>query len=471
MKKTAIKIVKIVLLILCLFLVSAILVNLILPAFHKKPDASYEETLSALYSETEGSSKERIRSIDENEEALLWRLRMIASAKESVILTTFDLRPDESGTDVMAALYQAAESGVQVKVLLDGIYEPVYLSGSDTFHALCAHENVEVRFYNPISLKYIYRVNYRMHDKYLIIDDKMYLLGGRNTNDIFLGNYQEGINIDREILVYEEEPGMGTSFQQLMAYFETVWKDPCVQRKTVRMKQATAAQIYSAFEERYKQLLDRYSGAAEYAEWQEDTYPANQIVLLSNPVHAGNKSPQLLSAIQELCKDSNDIVIQTPYVICDSYMYSVLAQMEETAEVRILLNAVERGSNPWGCTDYLNNRDKILAAGADVYEVMNEHALHTKTILIDDHISVVGSYNFDMRSTYLDTELMLVIDSEELNQYFRDMAETYIDKSKEVLSDGSQSEGVYYEAAELPAKKQFIYQILRVLIRPFRHLL
>lgn len=37
-------------------------------------------------------------------------------------------------------------------------------------------------------------------------------------------------------------------------------------------------------------------------------------------------------------------------------------------------------------------------------------SLHTKTILVDDHISMIGSYNLDLRSTYLDTELMLVID-------------------------------------------------------------
>ncbi|MFQ9395871.1 MAG: hypothetical protein ACLR2E_19885 [Lachnospiraceae bacterium] len=48
-----------------------------------------------------------------------------------------------------------------------------------------------------------------MHDKYLIIDDTMYLLGGRNSNDIFLGDRKTGINADREIFVYEPEKGNG----------------------------------------------------------------------------------------------------------------------------------------------------------------------------------------------------------------------------------------------------------------------
>ena len=35
---------------------------------------------------------------------------------------------------------------------------------------------------------------------------------------------------------------------------------------------------------------------------------------------------------------------------------------------------------------------------------------------IDDRLAIVGSFNMDMRSTYLDTELMLVIDSPEVTQ-------------------------------------------------------
>ena len=39
-----------------------------------------------------------------------------------------------------------------------------------------------------------------------------------------------------------------------------------------------------------------------------------------------------------------------------------------------------------------------------------------QAVLINVSLSVIGSYNLDMRSTYLDTELMLVIDSEKLSQ-------------------------------------------------------
>ena len=140
-------------------------------------------------------------------------------------------------------------------------------------------------------------------------------------------------------------------------------------------------------------------------------------------------------------------------------------------KLQIVLNAVEKGSNLWGCTDYLNQKKKILKTGADVYELMNEHAVHTKAVLIDDRLSVVGSYNLDMRSTYLDTELMLVIDSQELNGQIQDTENIYMKKSKEVLSSGQETEGSLYEKKILSRKKKLFYGVLRVIIRPLRQLL
>ena len=68
----------------------------------------------------------------------MWRLRMIGAAKKSIVLATFDLRADESGTDLLAALDQAAKRGVEIKLLIDGIYQQLFLNGSKDFQALAA---------------------------------------------------------------------------------------------------------------------------------------------------------------------------------------------------------------------------------------------------------------------------------------------------------------------------------------------
>ena len=99
------------------------------------------------------------------------------------------MRADENGTKLLAALNHAASKGIKIQLLIDGIYQQLFLAKSRDFQALASWENVEVRVYNPVTPAHLLKVNYRMHDKYLIIDEKMYLLGGRNSNDIFLGDH------------------------------------------------------------------------------------------------------------------------------------------------------------------------------------------------------------------------------------------------------------------------------------------
>ncbi len=126
--------------------------------------SQYEARLS------EDASQERVRSIEDTDSALLWRLQLIESAEREVIFSTFDLRADGSGQDLMAALYGAAQRGVRVRVIVDGLNGFLHLQNSGVLRALAAEENVEVRFYDPIDLLRPWKLNYRLHDKYLIAD-------------------------------------------------------------------------------------------------------------------------------------------------------------------------------------------------------------------------------------------------------------------------------------------------------------
>lgn len=448
------------------------LVNVFAPLYCRKPDEKFAETLKQTEFTSDTPGGERIRCIDDNEEALLWRLRMIGAAKKSIVLATFDLRADESGTDLLAALNHAAEKGVEIKLLIDGIYQQLFLNGSKEFQALAACENVTVGVYNPVSPVGLFKLNYRMHDKYVIVDDEMYLLGGRNSNDIFLGDYTTDINVDRDVLVCDTAKGKGESLQELEAYFQQIWNENCVQVKGGTQGNLSKYENqYQSLEERYAALTEKYTDIETYNSWEKDTTPANKITLLNNGTQAGPKTPLVLQAIRYLSQEADTVTIQTPYVICDSYMYDTLSEMSSHAQVKIILNAVEKGSNPWGCTDYLNQKKKILKTGVNVYELMNDVPVHTKAVLIDDRLSIVGSYNLDMRSTYLDTELMLVIDSKELNQQIQSTENIYMEKSKEVLSNGQETEGAQYETKVLNWQKKLFYGVLRIIIRPLRQLL
>ena len=153
-------------------------------------------------------------------------------------------------------------------------------------------------------------------------------------------------------------------------------------------------------------------------------------------------------------------------------MYADLTALcKKTDLVEIITNDVASGANPWGCTDYLNQKKKIWATGVRVYEYLGEHSSHSKAVLIDDRMSIVGSYNMDMRSTYQDTELMLAVDSPELNAVIRKEAEVNKTYSRYMTPEGTYINGENYVPREMSAGKKIFYGVLRVLIMPFRRFL
>lgn len=107
-------------------------------------------------------------------------------------------------------------------------------------------------------------------------------------------------------------------------------------------------------------------------------------------------------------------------------MYDGLEEVCNSVEnVSLMTNSIGNNGNPFGSADYYVNKNKILGTGIDVWEYEGGYSYHGKSVLIDDNISVIGSFNLDMRSAYLDTELMLVIDSEDINRKLSESMESY----------------------------------------------
>lgn len=426
----------------------------------------------AIQSMTE-STGERICVIDDNSDALYWRLNLIDSAKEEIIFSTFDFRDDNSGQDMMAALYHAADRGVHIRILIDGVIGKMKLWNSDNFKALIAHENVEGKFYNPAKLTALWRINYRLHDKYLLIDDTAYILGGRNTNDLFLGNYSEEFNIDRDVFVFRDTPDSNSSVMAVREYFEEVWalnENQALAYNADRKKIKSSADFLT---EHWESLREELGCLFADIDWYAETIPTEGISFLTNGAEPYNKNAYLWNTLFALMLSGDEsIMVQTPYIICDKSMYSALeAVCRSVDSVTIITNAAESGANPWGCSDYLNQKNTILNTGVTIHEWSGRQSIHTKTILIDDQISIIGSFNLDARSTYLDTEIMLVIRSSDLNAELRSQIKEMESESKRLYPDGTEILGACYVPAEMSFGKSLLYFAMHILIRPFRYLL
>lgn len=439
---------------------------------HKKVSSAFVKDFEKRSFTNDQAGTERVSYLNDNVEALLYRLRMAEEAKKEIILSTFDFNSDHAGHDIMSVLYQAANRGVKVRIIVDGISGFLDLKGDPWFQALVSHDNVNIRTYNPVNLLKPWTMQARLHDKYFIVDDKMYLLGGRNTANLFLGDYSSKKNIDRELFVYETQASSGSSIYQLKDYFEHVWTSQYSKNYTCRKMTDKVKNCITQLEKQYLDLQTQYPQAYETWNWESLTKETQKVSLLSNPVNAGNKEPWMWYALNQLMKQGEKVTIYTPYIICGKEMYQDLHQLMQNGTcVDIITNAVSSGANPWGCTDYLNQKENIWKTGANVYEFMGKHSCHTKALLIDNHMTILGSYNMDMRSTYQDTELMLVVDSPELNAEIAKEMETDKTYSRTMEDDGTYTYGEYYKEKEMSTGKKIFYAVLRVVTIPIRRFL
>lgn len=420
------------------------LVGAIAPFVYPKKVKGELPKTESFYGDAYRETIDRAAVIESNKEALALRLSMFEEAKESIVMTTFDIREGESTSDIFASLFAAADRGVKVQVIVDGMYGLLHMSGKELFKAAGSHENIEIKFYNTPNLLMPWTINGRMHDKYIIVDDRILLMGGRNTFDYFLGEYEgKSVGYDRELLIYNEKREETSVIGDVKAYFTELWENPVCKAK------------YEGERKNYKEeeqaILKRYQNLQiESVDWKERTVATKKVTFLSNPTHIYGKEPYVWETLQQLMADAKKrVLVHTPYAVFSKDMYQGMAEVAanvETAEV--ILNSIASGDNICASSDYLKNKQKVIDTGMDIYEYMGKYSTHGKSVLIDDELSVIGSYNFDNRSTYVDTETMLAADSELLAKE--------LEKHLNVLKDGSlpvDKDGKYLENGEVKEKK------------------
>lgn len=418
-------------------------------------------TAEDCYSEEEGT--ERVMPVFFNREAMVVHLRVINEAKERLIVSTHQILADEAGMSYLAALMEAADRGVKVELITNGLNEIFALKTNPYMQAFASHENIAFYIYNPVRVLKPWKVQAALHSKYVIMDEDCYILGGRNLFNLFIGDYSARSNKDSELLVYEAGGKPGESMQQLLEYHKEIMgvEDIKPYRVLKKTKRIDAAGL--KLKERAASLREEYPESYTSFDWTLHTVPTNKVTLLKSEVQAENKSPELWYYLNELSMTGNEVVIYTPYIICGHRMYADLKQLaDKTEEVCIVTNAVENGANPFGCSDYLNEQKRIRSTGVKVYEFSGTQSLHTKAYCIDDRMSIIGSSNMDMRSVYIDTELMLAVDSRELNAFIRKDIKDTLDYCRTKDENGKYIYGDSYIRKKVSLPRRLALGILRL---------
>lgn len=469
LRRKIIKIIPILLAMIILYLVA----GATLPFIHKKsvedtsqPDKLVEQIM------TDTDSPDRAMILETNQSALEERIRLIHMAKERIVLTTFDMREGESTSDILSLLYQKAEEGVRVQILVDGISGAIRMRGVPLFCTVAEHENIEIKIYNELNPALPWKAMGCMHDKYLIVDHLAYILGGRNTFDYFIGNYlTEGISYDRETLIYNTEAGnAGSSVYELYRYFEEIWNyKECSIYTGNGISEEKKKEVQTFLKGRYQSLQKQYPRLFNDYDYRQSTYETKGVTILANEKHIYSKEPIVFYELTELMKRAKKkVIIHTPYVVLDNYMSKTLAGVCKSVPVTMMVNARENGDNIVASSDYTYHRSDVLNTGISLLEYMGGVSYHGKSVIIDDEIAIIGSYNFDMRSTYVDTELMVAIRSQSITSQLTGSMEQYHKDCCRVNAEGEREipEGV--TVRNLSPVKKAVFWTLGLAMKPFR---
>ncbi|WP_411833563.1 phospholipase D family protein [Pseudoxanthomonas mexicana] len=184
---------------------------------------------AALAESTAQAPRHYALILDEGRDALLARLNLLRSARESIDLQTYIFDKDDSARLVLDELLAAARRGVRVRLLIDQLSA---IADLQILAALSgAHENLSVRIYNPsfgkAKLNYFdyagsvlccfRRFNQRMHTKLLLIDGRIGVTGGRNYQDDYYDWDAEYNFRDRDVLI------AGPEARAMAENFELFW--------------------------------------------------------------------------------------------------------------------------------------------------------------------------------------------------------------------------------------------------------
>jgi len=295
-------------------------------------------------------------------------LEAIAKARDHIHLEYYIYLPDRTGTALRDALVERARAGVQVRLLLDAVG-----SGKTKrkFLRPLIEAGAEVAWFHPMKLQWFWKrpwLNLRTHRKIVVIDGEIGFTGGINITDeederLRKDAYRdlhlrlEG-DVVRELqLVFIEDWAYATGQQPLRVHH------PPPRSGTV------SAQVLVSGPDSSWEAIHRVHVAAIHS--------AQRRVWLVTPYFVPGEAARM--ALTSAALGGLDVRLLVPRV-CDSRLVTLAAR------------------------SYF---DELLDAGVKVHEY-GPRMLHSKALLCDDDLAIVGSANFDHRSFRLNFEVSVL---------------------------------------------------------------
>ncbi len=360
---------------------------------------------------------------------------------------------DQAGQLLLKDLWEAAERGVIVRLLLDDF------NNTATFdqHLLrfASHPNIAVRIINPLmhrkfqALNFVTglpRINRRMHNKSMTFDKQITIIGGRNIGNEYLSNDQSSQFADLDVLL------IGKVVEDIDNSFIDYWSSPISfdVQTLVNLDKDASSDFLSNLDQleddksQPRSSLSMYRSAIEDSSidtdiinkripfrWTDMQFLSDDVGKLTKSVSADTNLVAQLRTL--LGRPSKQLTIISSYFVPTKDGVNTLVQLAESGiKIKILTNSFDATDVTAVHSGYSQWRPKMLRAGIKIYELkstaseekrenklwrarsQSSTSLHAKTFAIDDHQVFIGSYNVDPRSANINTEMGVIINDDEL---------------------------------------------------------
>ena len=389
-------------------------------------------------------------SLGDPRDAFIARIFLIDHATTSLDVQYYIYEDDVIGNFFTHHLMMAAERGVKVRILLDDLIT----GGKDKKLAMItAHPNIELRLFNPNHFRKTFRnlallfdvnsLGKRMHNKSLIADGAVAIIGGRNIGDVYYAADKETLFLDYDILA------IGKVVPDIYHSFDLYWNSKeAVPSSQVIDDLFTLTEYNKELEARDKSFkafkqstIGKAMASSDFSQKivegkikltvvkRADLYYDYPEKVRSNEEDTRTHLSSRIS--YDLKHVERELIIISPYFIpSEEFMAKLKALRERGASVTVVTNSLASTDVFPVYSGYRWSIESLVQMGVHLYELKPQSfkkftrsrkwlkghrtSLHTKMMVIDRDRLVVGSANIDPRSDKLNTELVLVISSEKM---------------------------------------------------------
>jgi putative cardiolipin synthase len=395
-------------------------------------------------------------------DAFVARAALAEAADRTLDLQYYIVHGDTSGRLLLGRVYEAAERGVRVRLLID---DWTLADADEALARLDAHPSIEVRLFNPTANRAWFslrrwlevigdfaRINRRMHNKAWIADNAAAILGGRNLGDEYFEAREDLDYADLDLLA------VGPAVAEASASFDRYWNSEFAvpisaflrveggEAQRAAARQWFADDLASARDTPYVRSLASSPLVSAVREgslrlhWGEGRVLADDPAKLALPAD----DPALKDARRGLLlagqlhaiapKARRELLVVSPYFVPGDTGVASFAALEAAGvRVRILTNSLASNDVVPTQAGYARYREALLRAGVELHELRpsgpaggdgpwpgnpiggsSRAALHEKSFVVDREWVFVGSLNLDPRSLWVNAEIGVLVRSPEL---------------------------------------------------------